>query len=709
MRWGRKTGVVFLAMALLVTGCMEQAGQQAPDLQEPVSRNSACRPVEMGMIGKVEVLLATVVSEEYGHFYQSDVIVEDIKVEVGDHVRKGDILACAGTREEKKRKKELEEELVQEQKKFAWQEKITEQKKEELRLSGEKGAKKQLVLLKEDARYERELYDQRVRELKEEIEGEGQKIQAGLLRARQDGYVTYRKDLAVAAGAAAYENVVVIADRNKQVLEVSDQTIEKYGYSRYEVKYIIAGGKQITVKEISYTEKERMAVRKSKSYPAVRFTCPKKAGFSTGDSCLIYFSKKRSSEVLAVGNDSLHTQGEEQYVYVRDEEGKEEKRLVETGEKDDYRTEVKSGLEEGELVCYTSSAVLPSGHNNYTAERTEYEVRSRTGSCCFADASSYVVTSELEGMVVENMVADGDKIKKGQLLYVIDTGKTKAVMKELSNQILGEKDSYRDTIIAMKEQTAAELKGKKGKCREAAKKRLQYEKELAAYTHTCTLQQLERQYKEYKEGNSGDGRVSVYAEYNGRAANCQIKVGERVMAGTYLFSIEREDKTRFLILQIPPLKPQPEVEKRTANVGETITFAYSDKKYSGVCTGYTVSSQNENRVYLSTEKGKGYISKNSLSSFKHPGYYVELDKEQSPDHLPEAQVTYAAVHLKEALTVPVSCVHEENRGESKSQWYVWREVKEQLVKQYVTLDEELNDGVNQVIFSGLEPGDVIAA
>lgn len=708
MRWRRKTGVVFLVMALLVTGCMEQAGQQAPELQEPVSRNSACRPVEMGKIGKVEVLLATVVSKEYGHFYQSDVTVEDIKVEVGDHVRKGDILAHAGTREEKKRKKELEEELVQEQKKFVWQEKITEQRKEEIRLAGEKGAKKQLVLLKEDARYERELYEQRVKELEEGIEEEEKKIQAGLLRAKQDGYMTYRKDLAVAAGAAACENVVVIADRKQQVLEVTDQTIDKYGYSGYEVKYIISGGKQIAVKEISYTEKEMMAARKSKSYPPVRFTCQGDVELSAGDSCLIYFLEKRASEVLVVGNDSIHTQGKEQYVYVRNEEGKEEKRLVETGRKDDYRTEIKSGLKEGELVCYTSSAVLPSDHGNYTAERTEYEVRSRTGSCRFADASSYVVTSELEGMVVENTVADGDKIKKGKLLYVIDTGKTKAVLTELSNQILGERDSYRDTVRERKKQAAAELKGKKGKYREAVKKRLQYEKELAAYIHTCTLRQLERQYKEYKEGNAGDGKVRVYAKHNGKAANCQIKVGEKIVAGTYLFSLERQDKKRFLILQIPPLKPQPKVEKRTANVGERITFVVSDKKYSGTCTGYTVSSENENRVYLSTEKGKGYLSKNMASSFMDPGYYVELDKEQTPGQLPEV-ATYAAVHLKEVLTVPVSCVHEEVIGEGRSDWYVWRVVKDQLVKQYVTLNEELNNGVDQVIFSGLEPGDVIAA
>ena len=103
------------------------------------------------------------------------------------------------------------------------------------------------------------------------------------------------------------------------------------------------------------------------------------------------------------------------------------------------------------------------------------------------------------------------------------------------------------------------------------------------------------------------------------------------------------------------------------------------------------------------------MGKNSESSFQYPGYYVELEEGQiSSRELAKTQTTFAAVCLKDVLTVPSGSVYEENRGKGESDWYVWRVVRGELVKQYVELDRELSDGTKQVIFSGLEPGDVVA-
>ncbi len=707
MRWVKIEIVLFLVTAMLCMGCQEASGRQVPELQEPVSRNSACRPVEKGRIGRVKTLMASVVPTEYAHFYLSDVVIGKVEAEVGDYVRKGDILARCDNRAERERKKALEEELRQEREKHVWQEKIVEKKKAEVRLMGGKGSRKKLAVLEEEARYAGELYKQQVKEIKREIRQAEEEIQKGILRAKHSGYVTYRKDLAVSAQAEPCENIVVVADKGQRYIELTKVTADQYAYSGYQMIYMISDGQKYPLKEIPYTENEMAAANKEGRYPAVRFACPEGAGLSCGDSCLVYFAKKDSPEVLVVGNDSLHTQGEENYVYVKNSAGIEEKRSIKTGAKDDYRTEVTEGLREGEMVCYSSDAAIPVEYNTHTVARTRYKVRSHGGSCQLADASPQMVMAEREGKIVESAVYDGCRVKKGDLLYVIDTGKAKAALTDLANQIRKEKENYRAAAKELKKQAAAEMREKSGRLRVLAEKRWKYEQELAACIHRYSIQELERQYEEYKKDNDGSGRIRVCAQTGGRVINCQIRVGEEIAEGTYLFGIAgKKTRKRLLVLQVPPLRPRPVVEKKIANVGEEIDLTSDGQSYSGICTGYTEALNN---VYLTTESGKGYVGKNSESSFQYPVYYVELEEGQiSSRELAKTQTTFAAVCLKDVLTVPSGSVYEENRGKGESDWYVWRVVRGELVKQYVELDRELSDGTKQVIFSGLEPGDVVA-
>lgn len=700
MRQREKYLAAILAVSLFLTSCGGAAGQSGPELQEPVSRNSTYQPVETGSIGQTEALMATVMPKEYAHFYKSDVIIEEIAVEVGAYVKKGDILARADTREARLQKEELEGELAQEKKTFSLKEKISGEKLKEVREAGGRSVRKETALLKEDARYERQLYEQRVSDLGKAIKAEEKKISQGLLRARHAGYVTFRKNLAQGVAATSDENIIVVADRKDLYLEPAGQRVGDFKYKKYKVKYIYSNGKRYSVKEIPYRQSEMALAERTGQYPAVRLTCPAGAGLSAGDTCLVYFRKKEEQKVLVVSNDCLHTQGEEYFVYVKNERGEEEKRIVTVGSKDDYRTEIRSGLKKGELVSYSSSAALPVNYNTQTVTWSDFEIRSKTGSCRSADASPYVQLAKKEGLIVKGAVSDGDKVKKGDLICVVDTGVTKASLTELSLQIQKEKDSFRET-----------MKGLKGK----------YEKELAEYTHNCTMKQLQKQYEEANEGNDGTGKVKIYAEYSGTVAACQIATGEQISVGTPLLVIQRNNKMRLLVFQIPPGSGKMselemrlgDMKKRLANTGETITFMLKGKKYKGTCTGYAVYGESSVRIpdrrYMTTEGGKSYFSSNQPSGFKYPGYYAELENEEVLKKLSDIpEVTYAWVSLKDVLTVPAEWVHEDNRAGEESSYYVWRVAEGELVRQYVTLATELNDGTDQVIYSGLEAGDIIA-
>lgn len=84
-----------LLSAVVCGGCGSSADSDIPELIEPVSVNAAYRPVEYRDIGKTEVLLGTAVPKEYCHYYDANVTISEIKVEVGDTVAPGDILAYA--------------------------------------------------------------------------------------------------------------------------------------------------------------------------------------------------------------------------------------------------------------------------------------------------------------------------------------------------------------------------------------------------------------------------------------------------------------------------------------------------------------------------------------------------------------------------------------------------------------------------------------
>lgn len=710
---------VIMTLVFILTGCVNTEGGDQPELLEPVSRSSACRPVEKKKTGQVEVAPAVVVPTEYAHFYKSDAIVEKITAEVGDYVKKGEVLASADTRAAKKRKKEQEDELAQEQRKFLLNNKINEEKQEETRLSGGR----EFAVMAEDARYEKQLHVQRVADLKKQIRAEEEKIQRGTLRARHSGYVTYRKNLSASPQAGANENIVAVADRGEQYLELTDLSTKQYPYQDYEVKYVLSGGKTYPVKEIPYSRRELAVADRNKTYPPVRLNCPEGAGLSSGDTCLVFFKEKNMPEVLVVGNDSLHTQGEEHYVYVRGNGGEEEKRIVTIGEQDDHLTEIRSGLKEGEMVCYSSNAAMPADYKTETVKRTDFEMRSNIGACQFADASPYVQMSDREGLIIESIVSKGDKVKKGDPLFVVDTGAGKALQAEISYEIQKEKESFRETIKDIQEQTVSELKGKKGKLRDVIKKRQRYEKQLAEYTYTCTMKQLQTQLQEAKEGNDGSGRVTVYAKYSGKIENCQIKVGERVSKGAPVLTIRRRDRTRLLVFSIQPDSEKiqegqsqtVQVRKKLANVGEKIEFSANGEKFTGVCTGYTVFGEEEDsgktpdKVYLTTEKGKSYLCGNEISGYRYPGYYVKIEKKKLLENpVSTWQATYTYAGLRDVLTVPAKWVHKDDQQGKGDSYYVWRLVKGELVKQYVTLDPGLNDGASQVIFSGLEPGDQVA-
>lgn len=744
---GRGVLAIFLAMALALsgTGCNPAVSRDVPELVEPVSRNETYSPVRVGSVGDTEVLFATVVPTEYGHCYHTSVTLYEIAVEVGDHVKAGDVLAYADVSEAKANLSVLEEQLALEQDTYRLNVKIANEKKKEIRYSDAKDKKARIAVLEEETRYEGFLHERQVKTLKASIAAERDKVEEGTLRARHDGQVTFKKNLSYGSETEAYENVVVVGDMGNRYLELQGITVDSYEYGDYKVKYAMIDGTAHDVKEIPYSAGELALAKKEGRYPYVRLQCRKAKKLTLGDTCLVYFRKRNVTDVLVVHNDSVHSHGDETYVYVKAAGGQKERRAVAVGTSDGHYTEITGGLREGELVHYSSADTTPADYGTYTVARSDFEVASYPLNPVEPSHDhSYVCESKHEGTVAEIAVSAGDKVKKGDLLYVIDTGQGKAAQTEMSYRIRQEKDAYKDTMAALGKELSAAKKGtsagKSGsgtdmgtgtgersgakansgaKERECAVRRIRHEMELARLRHAYELKQMNRQYESRYKGNDGTGKVSVYAEHAGTVANSKIRVGSPLAVGSQTMFINARSDDRLVVFQRPPeMEKLPDLYKKIASVGETVTIDNKGRKYQAVCKGYTIFEENQHKVYLYSEKGRSILSYNKKPDVqgdekkKLAGYYLELKEgasgQDARDDVLGALATYAFVKLKKVVVIPNSLIHEETDIKDNTAYYVWRAVGDALVKQYIVPHGELSNENGRVVLYGLEEGDLVA-
>lgn len=129
-RKNRGKTAFFLGIMLLLNGC-GQTEAVPPTLQEPVAVNAAYRAVEYGSIGKIEVLFGTVVPTDYCHYYDANVNISQIMVEVGDQVQEGDILALADVEAAKEELADCKEQLASENTSYELNCKISQTKRDE--------------------------------------------------------------------------------------------------------------------------------------------------------------------------------------------------------------------------------------------------------------------------------------------------------------------------------------------------------------------------------------------------------------------------------------------------------------------------------------------------------------------------------------------------------------------------------------------------
>lgn len=727
-----------LFSVILIGGCGSKKTETIPGLEEPAASNASYQQVTYGDIGTTNVLLGTAVPKEYGQAYEANVTVTKILVEPGDTVEKGDVLAYADVDEASASRKAKQQELSHENNVYELNQKINQLQQEKLANQQEQqntaaednmqesateddtqeaiteespqeteNITSQIAVLQENSRYDTKLHEYRVQKLNEEIAALDDLIADGTLKANHSGEVVYTKSLTVSRNAGTGENVVVVADTEDLEIKLKDVTVQNYKYKDVPEKYMLQSGERVPVVEREYSTDELVLAKINNDYPNVLIEKPEGVELKAGELYPIYFEEKKAEHVLLVGNNSLYQEDGENYVYVGTGDDTREKRKVTTGVSDDHNTQIVEGLEEGEAVYYETMERMPSDYTEYTVERSDFQVENHGLKYSRADKNARVYLTEKEGEIVKIAVEKDAEVKKGDLLYIIDTGEGKAAITEAANAIETENTTYQKQQADYDAQLA-ELENGLDSASEYDRQMITLQKEIAEADHNQTLQQLQATYDSLSRGNDGTGKVSVYADADGQVSKITAWEGDTVEAGAEILKMKGET-SELLLVQMVSSKSVTVYTDDIAEVGEPVSITSGDTTYTGTCVGFAAGSNNLDEGCIYTDEDGAHYTFQTTSGYDAPAFYVRMKDEITDDMGKGESVDFPYISMEDVIVLPAGMIYEEKDAmhPDKVSYFVWKIEGDHLVKQYVSLDDTLT-GNGKVVLTGVEAGDVLA-
>ena len=765
----KKLAVLGICVSFLAGGCGKMTESSIPELEEPVALNEAYRPVEYAAIGSVQVLMATAVPRDYCNYYSANVNISQIYVEPGDTVNAGDVLAVCDVDEAKKQLQECKAALAHENETYEisaqisdtqikmWENQAAQQdNNEHNKMDTADGAmddayeintdtnideraadmgefsteqtdknestdedyNTQIATEQENQRYDKQLHEYRVQKINEQMALYQQLVDDGTLKAAHSGLVTYTKKLTEGRSAAAYENIVIVSDTDDLVLDIKDTAINEYKYSDYDKKYVIVDGEKYDVTESQYTSEVLVLSKINNRYPDVCVESREKPSLTAGQMYPVYFEKTKANQALVVGKDSIYKDGDTRYVYVKNNEGGREKRIITTGESDENYTQVTEGLKEGELVYYNSTDQVPTKYSIYTVTRSDFDIANYGVQYSRSDAGTITETCDYEGQIVSVNVKQDDTVEKGMLLYVVDTGEGKAAITEAKNAIDSENESYAQKIADYDKQVKdlSEENNRQDEKPDTAydeqqlKLNLQLldlQKKLAGADHTYQLSRLQSEYDSISAGNDGKGNISVYAKNDGKVSKVSVKAGDNVEEGADILQITG-NSTDVLLVQVKESNSYKVYKDNIADVGERVSLELDGTTIYGSCIGFAGYGREAQKGYINQDDKGVHITGNTDSGYGNAAFYIKLDN-GIPDDLTRASaVKFSYVSFKKVVVVPTSIIHKQVNPMDKDDisYYVWKIDGDSVVKQPVILSD-YTLGSNTLVLYGIDEGDEI--
>ncbi len=743
MREVKKTSknkiALLLVFATLLCGCKEEI--EVPELIEPTTNVTLFRPVGRGTVGKKHIEKGVVVPTEYSHFFSRRTTIKEICCDVGEYVNEGDVLATADIKAVQEELTELQAALdvcIKEHEINVPMHELNTQiinaeKQGYLYIDDQDSAMEcydKQKLEDENNFYDEQLFQYTLDYYNKEIAEAKKLVAEGTLRAKKSGYVTYVKDTSKTSSVGMNEAVVVVADYDDCCIELPTVTISNSKYARYELKKAVIDGKEIPIEEYPYTNQEIVRARSVNSYPCVRYKTTEPVELNVGDSVPLVFVMKNRENVLYLAFDSTNADEGGNYVYVKREDGTLEKRYVVLGVTDSFYAEVIEGVSQGEEVLYSQTAIKPEKYEEYTVEASEYTETISAKTIKQAETLNKAYFAPTDGKITELNISLGDKVKKGDVLAVLDRGSGEAEIKDIETQIKHLKMDYEKSVkdadkeistlhennLRMltdmemlkevgEEECILDQMGCQRRIMEIQEQIMAIQKQIAAVEYEENLRQLNRQAAKLKENNDGTGKISIVSECDGVVSRINVAKGSLVNLygdGKPLFSVTQSGGGKAELIfkagtRMPGLKVKASVTVSGTNY-----------------EGEVVSCANTGKTYIRTEEnGKTSVSVVNIEDQRHEFVIVDLHDDEFFDKVStkDCKVEVETMHLNGMIVLPGTLVmHEESNLRDETYPFVWKIENGELVKRYVVTGTEFGFGNDSkvVVFSGVEPGDVLA-
>lgn len=677
----RKLISSLLICMFLLSGCGKKL-PAAPELIEPAAKNEAFRTVETGDVGNMKLDYGIVVPKEYAHFWEGSVKIKAIKVSVGDYVEAGQVLAVADTEAATDVLVDLQGQVSLENSTLEKQMAIYDIKKQMLSLqisdcrllndtNGETELNKEIAILEENKRFDKLLAEHRISDLNASIAKQQKIITDGNLVARHSGIVTFVFNTSNTVSVNEMENVCVIADYSDCYVELP-VTIDKNYPKMYPQAYACQNGNKYPLSYWDYAPNERLVATSQGTFPYERMRYVTEGNMpEVGSKIPIVFYGKLVENVIVVGLDSVLSDSDGEYVYVKTENG-HEKRYIETGTRDIRNVEVIEGLVPGELVEYTSEALVPQDYTEFEVVMTDYTPTMDIKGFSVEDSTIIQTNSEIEGVIKDIYKTEGSYVNEGDLICTLQSNTGGAALYEMRNNIASYETGYTNSQTAYEEQKKAieqqmaDVLAEKEALEAGTAKEEDSTEQNALASDTdafnadaintdmqqneanddipletrvqllqnnynelsCQLQELNanndiailnyndthskmaKAYQEASKDNDGNGLIYIYAKADGVLKNRTCHSGKNVKVGDKLFHIEASGDCQVVLRT-----------DETLCLGAKLDFVDEDGNTTqGAVCGYTGYGMMEH-FYVTTLQDKVYLTL-SLGTTDYPRYIV---------------------------------------------------------------------------------------
>lgn len=720
------------------TFCACDEPTDAPTLLEPLAQIESYRPVERHTVGTLHVEIGNVTPREYCHSYKKVTDLKEINVQIGQYVKKGDILATADIEKLSDELKELENERtllmaqhIINEPVYGYTKEILELEKEgylnESDFINDGKIATQLETEAENFEYDEKLYSYLVTKYTEKIAELHKQIADGSLYAKADGYVTYIKDTSKGNTVNIGEAVVIIADYNDLHLEVNNLTTADNKYKQFNIMYALIDGKEVNITEDEYTPAEIIYAKSQDSYPNIRYIPTDQTPLTIGKNALLFFMKTDHKDELCVGNDSINSDENGDYVYVKTSDEKKEKRYVTLSSGDEYYTPIIEGLTEGEEVYYSQDSIAPSNYTEYLPVKSNFTNTVKAKQFKTAEINNTAFISDSLGTVSDVYVSQGDKISKGDVLMTIDTGGGSAKIAEANTDL---KHLDIDISKALYDHDRniwdlnAEIRKISKDCfeeklcepeylrlRNILEDKIQLEEiakvsDQANYNSEKTL--LSYKSQKIKKNNNGNGTINIIAESDGIISHVFVHKGN---------VIDEKGKNKLLATMTKETDSMAQISMskgEEVNIGANVSICVGNTDNpTAVYPAKCISSTKNNKSYAYTEDGKAAVSKiiNDATSHDYSVITFEDPNLLETINIKDCTVFVENINSDGLFVIPGNLVHrEESHVSSLVKNYVWKIQNGNLVKQFVITGTDYNIGNNNnvVVLMGINEGDVLA-